>query len=462
MIFNRFKLFVFRLNTNFKLKYYKMISKKYYLLLLIVVCVGNTYSQGVKHELSLKQMIDTALSNNNNLKSVEKNGMLQKADLEILRTEYLPMVRMSALFSYWDWLTPNKKRLIGNSSTDMYTKFSVVQKIYDWGERKLKKSVVGENIKLNNEVKRKIRSTIIYGVSNTFLELLKIKAESNIYRNSISQLQSQLKFTENLYLISKASEIDILRVKIKIEIEKKKLKKSVNAENSKLADLKNLCYLKGSVAIKNHTDLFTKSGILSSHSINADSLYKVMYGNNSAIKMYDINIEKESLQKELYKVSNRPVIYTYAESTWEDSYIPFGSNFNYNLGVGVVYTLPFLGGRVYKSKMLKSDIKVSKMGDEKRELINTLKREMDLSINEFNDVKDKLEHIKQILNLSEKALKNASIIYQNGQGNLIDVLDAQSVITETRLDYECNVIELLQVLAKVHFLSGKENYPITF
>ena len=40
-----------------------------------------------------------------------------------------------------------------------------------------------------------------------------------------------------------------------------------------------------------------------------------------------------------------------------------------------------------------------------------------------------------IINLATETLNNATIKYQAGQGNIIDILDAQTILTEKNIEY---------------------------
>jgi hypothetical protein len=83
----------------------------------------------------------------------------------------------------WKFLLPNKQRLLGNSLTDVYTDISVYQTIYEWGENKIRKSAVEDEILLSEEIKRQLRSTIIWGVADTYNEMLKADSEVNIHHH---------------------------------------------------------------------------------------------------------------------------------------------------------------------------------------------------------------------------------------------------------------------------------------
>ncbi len=429
-------------------------------LILILSFVGKMNAQEL--HFSLKSLLDSALQNNYLLQANEKEEQINQSEIELLKATYLPKIGTYASFSYWDWLMPNKEKILGSGNTDMYTELSVYQTLYDWGESKVKKSVFESNIALNAETRRQIKHTIIWGVNNAYLELLKIKAQTKVYRNSISRLKSQLKFTDNLYHIGKASQVDLLRIKVELSTEEKQLQKSLNAEDAQVTLLKNMCTLKSTPRFQVDTVALLIAEQQVGNLFIVDSLYNQLWVQHPILKSSDIKMEQEARQKELYRRTNRPEMFSYAATTWEDGYIPLGNNFNFNVGVGIRFTIPYLGGKGYKTKMRQSDFKTAKIRDEKNQLKTDLKNEIDLSINQWKTLQDELERIKSIIQLSDEALQNASVRYRSGQGSLIDVLDAQTVLTDSEINYQQNTIALLQVLAKTHYLSGNDHYPFNF
>lgn len=428
-------------------------------LALVLQFFCNTVNAQTSTQYTLERLLKYAIENNHLLKATKKNQLLSHSDLEILKTTFLPEISLSANFSYWSWLQPNKKNILGGGNSDMYTEIAVYQTIYDWGENKVKKLMVNNDILLNAETERQIRHSIIFGVSKVYIELLKVKTQSEIYRNSISQLQSQLKFTNNLYNIGKASEVNLLRVKVKISTEEDKLQQSLNTERAQISKLSNMCFVENLSISTIDTNALGTANWWIDKALLRDSIYRTILNNHPILKASSLNIEKEIKQKELYRLENHPELFSFAASNWEDNYIPYSNNFNYYVGVGFRYKLPYLGAKKYKIKMLQSVYRVSQIEEEHKQQYLDLKSDIDLIFNDWSKTQDKLKNIALTIELSERALQNASLQYQSGLGSLIDVLDAQTLLTTSQIDYKQNSLALLQLLAHIHYLSGLDDSP---
>jgi len=410
---------------------------------------------------SLNQLLDSAVQNNYLIKSNEKNRLIKQSEIEILRNEYLPVVDASASFSVWKFLLPNKQKLLGNTLTDMYTDITVSKTIYDWGENKMRRAVVEEEIKLNDELLRQIKNTIVLGVADTYFEALKSASEIETHRNSLKQLNEQLKYAENLYSIGKVSAVDVLKINVQISQEEKNLAKSESALMAQQIKLKRQSFISDETNIQIESvgkQLFEDWKV---QIVNIPALYDSTLTNHPTLLYSEGEAIIESTQKEVYRLQNRPYLYSYGIASWEHGYIPYYKNFNYNIGAGIRYTLPYWGGSSFKSKMLQSDYRIEQISDRKNQAFIDIKKEIDITYNTLDDLKTEVTNQEKIIRLARETLRNAEIKYQSGQGAIIDVLDAQSVLTESEIALSKSELGFLQAVARLHYLTGNDNYPFS-
>lgn len=432
---------------------------KYWLVIIYIVLCVNSFAQESQKQFSLAELINNAVQNNYLLQANQRNTLIKQAEIEILKTNYQPKISTSTTFSYWKFLMPNKQKLLGDALTDMYSDVQFYQTIYDWGENKAKKSVVDDEILLNNELRRQIQTTIIWGVTDAYFELLNAKAEVEAHQNALVQLKSHLQYTNNLYSIGKVSGVDVLKINVQISVEEKNFLKSQTAVLNQLVKLKRLCYLDDNAAFDVEDiakNLYDQS---SSKIIDAPNLYGDVLNNHPAIKANMLRQGMETKQKDIFKLQSRPELYSFGVGSWEHGYIPFGDNFNYNFGVGIRYTIPYWGGSSYKHRMVQSQQRIEQLGDEKNQVFMDIKKDIDLTINSINDIKVEVSSNEKIIKLAEETLMNATVKYQAGQGTIIDILDAQAILTETTIAHSKSTVAYLQALARLHYLTGNDSYP---
>ncbi|MFW5830899.1 MAG: TolC family protein [Prolixibacteraceae bacterium] len=427
--------------------------------LIFLLPAAHLFAQDSPSQLNFTQLLDSALQNNYLLDANEKNKLIKEAEIEILQTNYQPQISTSLTASFWKFLLPNKQRLLGNSLTDVYTDITFQQTLYDWGEQDIKKSAIEQEIVLNDDIRRQIRNTIIWGVSDTYFEVLKARAEVDAHRNSIQQLNAHRQYAQNLHDIGKVSGVDILKIEVQISVAEKALRKAENNITAQLVKLKRLCNLSADElpGIVDQSETFFNNW--ENRLLLPDSIYTEALSNHPVLLASDIKMSLEAKQKELYRLENRPELYSYGIASWAHGYLPFGNNFNYNIGVGLRFTIPYWGGSSYKTKMVQSDYRVEQIDDEKTQAITDIKKEIDLALAEIADNKDEMQNNQRIMALSEETLNNSLVIYQSGQGAIIDVLDAQSILTESTIAWQKSTLLFLQSVAKLNYLTGNDNYP---
>jgi len=177
-----------------------------------------------------------------------------------------------------------------------------------------------------------------------------------------------------------------------------------------------------------------------------------------AIQTIEEKIAKEEQKQNLYKKQNKPEVFSYAATTWEHAYIPFGGNFNYNLGVGIRYTIPYWGGSSYKENIVKSKIIQKQFNNKKEQTSWNLHKETEALLVTIANTKQQIESNKEIVELANETHKNVLLKYEAGQEMIIDVLDAQSILTQQTILYEKSMIDYLEQLSKLNYLYGSDSY----
>ena len=406
----------------------------------------------------LNQFLDSALQNNYLIQSTEKNKIIKQSEIEILQTNYLPKVSASASFSYWKFLLPNKQKLLDDALTDMYTDITFYQTLYDFGQNKAKKSIVDDEIKLNNEIIRQIRQTVIWGVTDAYFEVLSATSEIDVHESSLFQLQEHLRFAEHLYQIGKTSLVDILKIKVQISVEENKLEQSRNKlieRRITLFQLSNIEKENGLSVENNSEKLFQQ---YENSPLETFGLISNL-NNHPSLKPFDIKSAIEGKQQQLIKLQNRPELFSYGIGSWEHGYVPFGANFNYNIGVGIRYTFPYWGNSGYRHKIKQSRLYAEQYDDQKQQLLLEVKKEIELCLNTLDEIQKNIKSNKEIIDLAKETISSASVKYRAGQGNIIDILDAQQILTEAAITRENAKIAFLQSLARLHYLRGNDHFP---
>lgn len=432
--------------------------------LIIIVCLLGLIpllteaQQTEKSVYTLNTLTDLALINNFNLKANQLNDSLSYAEIAALAKNDLPIITATGSYSYYDWLMPSKEKLLGGDvNTDVLIQIAAYQTIYDWNRNKQNKQLQLSDVSINQEFTKQLKSTIIYSITQTYLEALKAQKKVAVFQNTIDQLNNQFQIADNLYKIGKVSNIDLLKIKVNISVNTKEMATARSAYLQLLSDLKNIALLKdeGELIIEDKVE-----DMYHFYSENPESnLTDSTLNDHPVLRTFDANIAKERLSEKLIVSQNKPELFSYAATSWESAYVPFANNFNYNIGIGIQYTIPFFGGNSYEEKLVQSKIKLEQFENRKKQSFYDLKKDYEATFISLLNKKEEIESNREIVQMADETLKNILILYESGQESILNVQDAQSIVTKQNILYRQSLVEYLQLRAKLHYLKGQTTYP---
>jgi len=319
---------------------------------------------------------------------------------------------------------------------------------------------VDKSVDIDRNFGRKLRQAVSFSLSKSYLELLKAKRTVQIQEEAIAQLQEHLKNAEALYSIGKVSNLDVIKAKVQIEVALDELAKSKNQLDVQRNNLNVLCgnALGDSFDVADNVDEWWKEYSAKTYSFSdLKTLLPVQHPD-----LENINTQKELRNKEiqLYNKDYYPNLYAFGITNVEDSKIPMG-NLNWNVGVTVSYSLPFFRGSNFLDKVEQTEIKISALQETENAVVQQLETNVKNNLLKLDDYKSRLSGSEKIVKLAEESLVTANLKYNIGKGNSLDVLDAETVLTTAKLNYNQIIIDLLSSIAELNYNIGSDEIPFS-
>jgi len=427
-----------------------------YHFIIVSFLTGSAFSQ--TKEYGLNELINISFENNPQLRANEKNIQAVLKEIDFLGKDYQPQMFFDLNFSRWGWVMPNKQKYVGNSLYDFYAGARVSQLIYDWNKISIQKEYVDVSVNIDRSYGRKLRQLISFSISHNYLELLKAKRTVEIQEDAITQLKEHLKNAEALYSIGNVSNLDVIKAKVQIEVALDELIKAKNQLDVQKNNINVLCgnTLGDSFGVVDNIDELWNQYSDKSYSI--DELKNLLIAQHPDLE--NINTQKELRNKEvqLYNKEYYPNLYAFGITNVEDSKIPMG-NFNWNVGVTVSYSLPFFGVSNFQDKVEQTEIKISALQETEKTVVQQLEANVKNNLLKLDDIKSRLSGSEKIVNLAEESLITANLKYNIGKGNSLDVLDAETILTTAKLNYNQIVIDLLTTIAELNYNVGSDEMP---
>lgn len=366
------------------------------IFIISLMLILEIQAQTTSIQNQLNPLIDTAINNNLLLKAAQTKLEISELEVELFSKTFLPEIGVFASAEYWSWLLPNKEKILGGGKTDVYSTIYLKQMIYDGGQNKIKKEIAQNTILLNEQNKRKVKQTVVYAVSYTWLEILKAQKTILVYQNSIKRLNNHLINTQELYKINRATNLDILKIKVQITEEEKLMHNAQGILQEKKNELQRQLNTDFQPEIVDIDTLINWNDIKNIE-FNIDTIMSVVFKNHPDFLDYNLQIENTQKQELLIKALNMPSLYSYVNTLWEDNYIPFSNNFNYNVGIAISYRIPILKGSAYKIELLQNQKEIEQIQNTQSNIYIQIKSDISTALIKLENKKPRLKQPTKLL-----------------------------------------------------------------
>jgi len=433
-------------------------SFRFLLLIPVLFFCQQVFPQAIEKEYTLVELVNMAFQNNPQLIANEKTIQAGMKQIDYLNKDYLPQIFFDLNISRWDWVMPNKQKYLGNSLNDLYADFRVSQLIYDWNKNSIQKDYADKSVDMDRNFTRKLKQAFSYSIAKSYLELLRAKRTVTIQEEAINQLRDHLKNAEALYGIGKVSNLDVIKAQVQIEVALDELAKAKNQLDVQKNNLNVVCgnTLGDSFSVVDNIDELWSQ--YSNRSYNFDELRNVLAAHHPDLENIKTQKELRGKEIELFNKEYYPNFYAFGITNVEDSQIPMG-NFNWNVGVTVSYSLPFFKGSNFQEKVEQSKIRIDALQENGNAIQQQLETLVKNTLVKLDDIKSRLSGTAKIVKLADESLTTSNMKYNIGKGNSLDVLDAETVLTTAKLNYNQIVIDLLSTIAELNYSIGSDEIP---
>jgi outer membrane protein TolC len=321
------------------------------------------------------------------------------------------------------------------------------QNLFDFGKSDSEIAIEKESKELLKMNIEQVKQKLAINTVNSFYTLAFLQESLRIKDNQLNTLNAHLTFVEKRKETGSATQFEVLTTKVKISaIESQKLDiiTAIKIQQGLLNTLmgrseKTAFTVKPSLAL-----LLT--------AIPSDSLVAYAINNRDEIK---INKEKTTIAELRLKSTKtllNPVVSAYASAGGKDGYFPNLNAPKLNFSAGVGLKVPIFDAYRNKNSQLqaKSSIISSQFETEvsKRNVINEV---VENDANLIAALK-KIEQFKMQLLQAQEALNLAETSYQNGTITNLDLLDATTSLSESKL---------LLLKAKIDYAVGQYRLKVS-
>ncbi len=412
------------------------MNLKIHLLILTVFSTafyqvnGQTSNPG--DSLVLTEVIQKVLASYPTIKEAEEALNVADAKINLAHSGFLPDVDVTGNYSYIgpapSFTIPNLGHIQMYPNNNYSASLNYRQTLYDFGKTSNNVKLEKENKNLSSQNIELAKQKLALATVNSFYSLVFLQEAIRLKNEELKNLQDHLTFVEKKKSTGSATSYEILATKVKISTTESQKTDLENMQQTQRAVLNSLL---GIPAGNPSSVRLNENPIIPE--LQQDSLLSYAYAHRIEIQLAK---EKETLAGLLYKLTksqNNPVLSALASGGGKNGYQPELNKIKPNFSVGLGLRIPVFDGNRLKNNLsiVQSNINNATLETDlaKRAVSNEV---IENESNKNSSFK-KINQFEMQLEQAREAYKLAQVSYQTGAITNLDLLDAETRLSESSL-----------------------------
>lgn len=403
--------------------------------------------------VSLDECLDIALKNNFDIAISEKEYYSSKYEYQNSLSKFLPILNTTSYIADY-----SGQILVGGVLRDRFHETAISVNITAEHDLTQGGKTIFEakaNKYFSKSKKHQLnftKSEIIFYTVKYYYEMLLAKINIEIYLRNLIERNAQLTLAKNLYRSGFGTKFDVIRAQNFSAQASAKLYQVLNEFRLSQSKLANLIGIDVNVALMPFEDDIKMLNLVDENK-EVEYFFNLALQNREDLKSYKDLICYEKQQKNILITDFIPKPLVNFQQQFQGT---LGANINPNyILTGLISWQPgenIIFGTVTKIKAQNEKIKLRKLQFENkiREIKQAIIDARSVSI--FNE--KELEINKKRMEYSFESIKLAMLRFNFGKGILLDVIEAQTEATTSRIEYVSSVIKYNISQAELLFNSG--------
>ena len=321
---------------------------------------------------------------------------------------------------------------------------SVEQNIYDFGKTEQNITLAGKSKSITAQSLEEVKQNLTIQAIQIFYTLDYLQEAIKIKNEQLATLNEHLDFVGKKHETGSATEYEILSTKVKISgVETQQF----DLEAARDVQITQLNLLLGLPAETFHT---VKSVMnVDMPLVEGDSLIDYAVKNRNEMLIANEKEQLAAIQIDIVKLKNSPSLYLLANGGIKNGFVPEINKIRPNYVVGLGINIPIFDGTREKYNILKAQSELKSTIFETEITKRKISGEVVENETNIGAAEKKISQSKLQLQQALDALSLAQVSYKSGVITNLDLLDAATAVSESRLmllksqiDYVLNIYRL--------------------
>lgn len=287
----------------------------------------------------------------------------------------------------------------------------------------------------SSEMLKEAEGDVMLGVRQAFLGAILAKDVVGVYRDAVATAQLNLDMVKQMRDQGVVSNYEKLRAEVELANLKPQFIQAENQVSIAEQQLKNLIGMQ----LTDQVDLvYDFDSTLIGHDLNLDYVYSVASENRPALKESEYYEEMNRRAIGIAKAGYRPQISVSSALDWTlqaDKFDVSAPNWSRSLSASFNIAMPIFDGFATSAEVKKAKLDYRSSTLQKQDTENQVELQVREAYLTYNETGDRLQAQAKTIEQAQEGLRIARLRYQQGVGTQLEVLSAESALTQARTNY---------------------------
>ena len=409
--------------------------KSLFEMILIIVSLSistSTFSQTTSADsLTLEASIQKALQTNPDILQAAHSIDVFQSGVEVNKSNYYPDASAELTYAR---LGPASAISFFGQSFQLYPLNSwdehlgVQGTIYDFNKRDKSVDFASSQVTTARDRLDLAKNGLSYRTIQTFYAILFLEKSIQVQDEEIKNLNDHLLMTQKKVQAGAATDFDVLTTQVRVAAaQNEKINLENNLENTKVVFRRLLGLAPDSPV--NLAGEFTEEPV----ALNSDSLISRGMGNRVEMKIADDQLNTAQMQYSVASATNNPMLNGALMWGLKNGYFPDMNVLRGNFVAGVQLAIPLFDGFRERNLKEEASANVRVIEDNKNSVAEQIKSDVQKGISDVKSSLDRLRTTEITVDQAKSAVEQARIRYQTGTVTNLDLLDAETSLSQAEL-----------------------------
>jgi len=417
------------------------------IIFFLLLCTTGVYgeTEGIEGKtLTLRECTSIGLKQNPLTEISQQNLKAAQEKVGEAQGGYYPSFKLASFYTY------TAQQSIMPIGPDAYdTRFFLRQTLFDAGATSSLVRSVRHNIIAQDYEVKKTAFDIVLSVKSSFYDVLKKRDLLEVSRNALTTAEKHLEQSKGLYKEGLAPRSDVIKSEVQVSNARLDV---VKAENALLSAKASLAAAMGQSVTTNFEVAVQDEGLIRLLPSFKDVLL-VAYDQRPELKGSRARIESAKANIDQAKSGLYPNLSLDASYGWQQGEIsPSEKKWSVGLTVGI----PIFEQLTAKSKVKQAAANLAGLKATETQTTRNIELDVQQAWLSLKEAMERLDVTKKTLEQAEEDMRVSEGRYKEGLGNILEVIDAQTALTQAKTNSVVALYDIANAGAKLDRAIGKE------